>query len=295
MKKTRKTNLAKVLIFGIFLAAGFVSVKNTYEEKIKEWQATRTAQLKKPESPLNLAGLFWLDQGENTFGSGSENDIVFPKGSIPKAAGKFILKGETVSIEVKPDIKILSNGQLVKDGVIFDKEAKKLEYGNLRWLVLKSGDKIGVRLYDLENENRKKFTDVDRYKISPEWQVKAQYTAHATPTKIDITNIIGQTYPRLVSGSLKFTFKSKEYNFEALEGDELFIVFGDPTNGKGSYPSGRFLYAPKPSTNGEVILDFNKAINPNCAFTPYALCPLPPKSNRFAVAITAGEKKYEAK
>ena len=295
MKALIKTTLAIALISGSGFFAAFTSVKNTYEEKIKEWQANRTAQLKKAESPLNLAGLFWLAQGENTFGSGTENDIIFPNGSIPKEAGKFILKGETVSIEVKQDVKIISNGQRVKDGIIFDKESKKLEYGNLRWLVLKSGDKIGVRLYNLENENQKKFTDVERYKISPEWQVKAQYTAHATPTKIDITNIIGQTYPRLVSGSLKFTFKGKEYNFEALEGDELFIVFGDPTNGKGSYPSGRFLYAPKPVIDGEVILDFNKAINPNCAFTPYALCPLPPKSNRFAVAITAGEKKYEAK
>jgi len=295
MKALLRTSLAVALISGAGLIAGFRSVKDTYEETIKRWQNQRTAQLKKAESPLNLAGLFWLDQGENTFGSDPKNDVVFPKGGIPAEAGKFVLKGETVSIEVKHDVTILSDGQPIKDGVIFDKEAKKLEYGNLRWLVLKSGDKIGVRLYDLQNENQKKFTDVERYKISPEWQVKAQYTAHPTATKIDITNIIGQTYPRLVSGTLKFTFKGKEYNFEALEGDELFIVFGDPTNGKGSYPSGRFLYAPKPATNGEVILDFNKAINPNCAFTPYALCPLPPKSNRFAVAITAGEKKFEAK
>ena len=295
MKTILKINLAAVLISGACLTAGFISIKNTYEEKIKEWQATRTAQLKKEDSPLNLAGLFWLEQGANTFGSGSENDVVFPKGTLPENAGTFILKGEIVSIEVKDDVKILSAGQQVKNEVIFDQKAKKLEYGNLKWLILKSGDKIGVRLYNLENESQKKFRDVVRYPISEEWQVKAKFTPHPAATKIDITNIIGQTFPRLAAGTLKFNLKGKEYNFEALDGDELFIVFGDATNGKGSYPSGRFLFAPKPGADGEVILDFNKAINPNCAFTDYALCPLPPKPNRFAFAVAAGEKKFDRK
>jgi uncharacterized protein (DUF1684 family) len=295
MKKITYTALTVALIFIAGIVTSFTVNKNSYEETIRAWQLERTAQLKKAESPLNLAGLFWLNEGLNTFGSGADNDIIFPSTSFPKNAGAFVRKGDTVSIHVKEDVKIYSDGKLVTDGVIFDKVAKKLEHGRLRWLVLRSGDRLAVRLYDLDNENQKKFKDVDRYKISPEWRVKAQYTAHVNPKKIDITNIIGQTYPRLVSGTLQFTLKGKTYNFEALEGDELFIVFGDPTNGKGSYPSGRFLYAPKPAKDGEVILDFNKAINPNCAFTPYALCPLPPKTNHFSVAITAGEKKYEAK
>ena len=275
-----RTIMAGVAMSFVVVMAGFISDDQSYEKEIRDWQVQRTAQLKKSESPLNLAGLFWLDEGANTFGSGTTNKIVFPAGSIPAEAGSFILKNEKVSIEVKDGVQILSEGKPAKNGPIFENQAKKLEYGNLKWFVLKSGDKTGIRLYDSQHENQKKFQDVERYKISQEWRVKAKFTPHLAGTKIDITNIIGK-------------LKGKEYNFEALDGDELFIVFGDQSNGKGSYPAGRFLYAPKPGQDGEVILDFNKAINPNCAFTPYALCPLPPKSNRLSVAVTAGEKKYE--
>jgi uncharacterized protein (DUF1684 family) len=73
---------------------------------------------------------------------------------------------------------------------------------------------------------------------------------------------------------------------------DLFIIFGDETNKKHTYGAGRYLYAPLPDKDGNTYLDFNKAINPPCAFTPYATCPLPPKQNNLAVAITAGEKKY---
>lgn len=288
-----RTIMAGVAMSFVVVMAGFISDDQSYEKEIRDWQVQRTAQLKKSESPLNLAGLFWLDEGANTFGSGTTNKIVFPAGSIPAEAGSFILKNEKVSIEVKDGVQILSEGKPAKNGPIFENQAKKLEYGNLKWFVLKSGDKTGIRLYDSQHENQKKFQDVERYKISQEWRVKAKFTPHLAGTKIDITNIIGQTIPRLTAGTLKFKLKGKEYNFEALDGDELFIVFGDQSNGKGSYPAGRFLYAPKPGQDGEVILDFNKAINPNCAFTPYALCPLPPKSNRLSVAVTAGEKKYE--
>ena len=55
--------------------------------------------------------------------------------------------------------------------------------------------------------------------------------------------------------------------------------------------SGRFFYSPMPQ-NGTIVLDFNKAYNPPCAFTPFATCPLPPPQNRLAARIEAGEKKY---
>ena len=77
----------------------------------------------------------------------------------------------------------------------------------------------------------------------------------------------------------------------AAEGEELWFIFRDATSGKTTYPGGRFLYAAGPR-DGKVILDFNKAYNPPCAFTPYATCPLPPRENRLKVAIEAGELNY---
>ncbi len=78
------------------------------------------------------------------------------------------------------------------------------------------------------------------------------------------------------------------------EGDgRLFLVFGDQTNGKGTYGGGRFVYAdpPKPGER-TVTVDFNQAYNPPCVFTPYATCPLPPKGNKLPFPIEAGEKLW---
>jgi uncharacterized protein len=72
---------------------------------------------------------------------------------------------------------------------------------------------------------------------------------------------------------------------------QLFFIFRDLTAGKETYGAGRFLYSDLPK-DGQVVLDFNKAYNPPCAFTPYATCPLPPPENRLSIRIEAGEKKY---
>jgi uncharacterized protein (DUF1684 family) len=68
-------------------------------------------------------------------------------------------------------------------------------------------------------------------------------------------------------------------------------MFGDRTNGKGSYGGGRFLHTPLPS-QGTVRVDFNQAYNPPCAFNNFATCPLPPEQNKLALAVEAGEKAY---
>ncbi|WP_295231175.1 DUF1684 domain-containing protein, partial [Sediminibacterium sp.] len=93
---------------------------------------------------------------------------------------------------------------------------------------------------------------------------------------------------------LVFTLQGKTYTLDVLdEGEEeLFIVFADATNATETYPSGRFVYIPKPDAQGNTVIDFNKAYNPPCAFTPFATCPLPPPQNRLHLAITAGEKNY---
>ena len=99
--------------------------------------------------------------------------------------------------------------------------------------------------------------------------------------------------PRLKS--TVFQLHGKEYHLrpylEESDAKELFYVFRDLTSGKETYGAGRFFYSEFPR-DGHVVLDFNKAYNPPCAFTPYATRPLPPAENRLAVRIEAGEKKY---
>ena len=73
---------------------------------------------------------------------------------------------------------------------------------------------------------------------------------------------------------------------------EPHLLSLDRTNGRETFGGGRYLYVKPPGPDGLVVLDFNKAYNPPCAFTPYATCPLPPAQNRLPFRIEAGEKKY---
>jgi uncharacterized protein (DUF1684 family) len=93
-------------------------------------------------------------------------------------------------------------------------------------------------------------------------------------------------------GYVSFTIAGQEYHLEALlesaNAKELFFMFRDATSGKTTYGAGRYLYTELPK-DGRVIVDFNRAMNPPCAFTEFATCPLPPAANRLPIGVTAGE------
>jgi len=270
---------------------------NAYKAEIEQWHQKRIEDLKSNNGWLNLAGLFWLNDGINTFGSDESNDIVFPKDKIPAKAGLLLLQNNTVTMTSLPEVEIMLNDKPVKTGVIFYPDSTrqpKLAYGSLQWFIIKRDNKFGVRLRDLKSTTLDEFHGIARYEVDPEFRTEAILEMPSTPKKIDITNVLGQTTAQNSPGTLVFTIKGKEYRLDALEeGDELFIIFSDPTNEKETYPSGRYLYANKPGADGKTILDFNKAYNPPCAFTPFATCSLPPPQNMLSLSILAGEKNYK--
>lgn len=270
---------------------------NAYKTEIEQWHQKRIADLKSANGWLNLAGLFWLKEGVSTFGSDESNDIVFPKNKIPAKAGLFLLQNGVVTITSLPAVEIFSNEKPIKTGVIFHSDSTrqpKLAYGSLQWFIIKRDNQFGVRLRDMESTTVTEFQGIGRYEIDPEFRAEAILETSSAPKKIDITNVLGQTTAQDSPGTLVFTIKGKEYRLDALEeGEELFVIFGDPTNEKETYPSGRYVYAAKPGADGKTILDFNKACNPPCAFTPFATCPLPPSQNVLPIAITVGEKNFK--
>lgn len=271
---------------------------NAYYAEIEEWKSVRLESLRANDGWLNLAGLFWLKEGVSTFGSDDRNDIVFPKEKIPAQAGVFLLQKGVVTMTSLPDVTILADRLPLKSGVVFHPDSTrqpKLEYGSLQWFIIKRDDHYGVRLRDLKSTVLEEFHNIDRYKTDPDFRVEAMLEIPSSPKKIEITNILGQTAAQDSPGTLLFRLHGKEYRLDALvEDEDLFIIFGDPTNGHETYSSGRYLYADKPGKDGKTILDFNKALNPPCAFTPYATCPLPPPQNVLPLAITAGEKDYKS-
>lgn len=283
--------LFSLVLFGLFAFA--IKDDSAYVKEIKAWQKQRVENLKKETGWLNLAGLFWLEE-KNSFGSDRKNSIVFPKGSAN--LGELILKNDEVYVKTVTKNQVFLDGKAVENLRIFPYQKENvptiLSHGSLRWFVIKRGKKYAVRLRDLESPFLKNFEGIETFPINPKWKIKAKFVA-ATGKKIPILDVTGQTNLQESPGTLVFNIGREEYSLDALkEGDHLFILFGDKTNKKQAYGSGRFIDAEMPDSKGFTYLDFNKAYNPPCAFTPYATCPIPPKQNVLPFEILAGEKNY---
>ncbi len=268
-----------------------------YEKQIEAWHQKRIAALKADDGWLNLVGLYWLEPGENTFGADSSNDLVFPAKAAPHM-GKFILRDTTVTLMVRPGVKILHDGKPVKTLRLADDmsgDPTILAYGSLRWYIIRRSDRFGVRLRDLESPEIAAFKGIERFPVDPAWRIEARFVKVDPPKILRIPTVIGTVLQEPAPGALEFEIEGKTYRLYPSgesEEHELFIVFGDLTNGKETYGGGRFLYVPQPDASGKTIIDFNKAYNPPCSFTAYATCPLPPEENKLPIRVTAGEKAY---
>ncbi len=291
---------AAILMLAMLIAftAQAQTSASIYEKEIDTWHEKREANLKKENGWLTVSGLFWLEEGENTIGSNKENKIVFPAGKADADIGKIILNNDEVSMTINAGVMVKRNDTLFSKGVIFNKNTAEqsiiLAHKNLRWFIIKRGARIGVRLRDLESDARKNFTHIERFPVNEKWKIIATFVPPTDKKTIPIHDVIGNTTETEFGGTLQFELNGKSYSLDAtLEGaDDLFIVFGDYTNGIKTYGAGRFLYAKKPKEGNMVILDFNKSYNPPCAFTDFATCPLPPDQNKLPIEVTAGELKY---
>jgi len=267
-----------------------------YKDSIDSWHKKREEQLKAENGWLNLAGLYWLKEGENTFGSDSTNAVIFPKGKIVDKAGIFILSDSTVKIRVNDKVVIKANDNLITEATIFfpDKDTLiQLAHESLRWNIIKRGDKFGVRLRDLASPEISKFKGVDRFPVDLKWHIEAKFEAYNPAKKISITNVLGQKSIQESPGFLSFEFEGKKYQLDVIDSDKkFFIVFADETSARETYGAGRFLDIEKTVKDAILYIDFNKSYNPPCAFTPFATCPLPPKQNFLPISILAGEKTY---
>lgn len=302
-----KKRIAPVLYgfcgLGLLLGAGCrsgqkVEADPEYVAAIKAWQQQRVENLKKETGWLNLAGLYWLEQGVNRAGAGEDNELVFPAGKAPERLGRFVLKNGEVEFIAAPGAVVLHEGKPVQRiSLQSDKEGKPtvLGHGTLRWFIIDRSGRLGVRLRDLEAETLVNFKGLEYYPIDPAWRVEARFEPYDPPKKVAIPTVLGTVLQEPSPGALVFEIGGQTYRLDPtgeLSDDELFLIFADETNGAETYGAGRFLYVKTPGADGRTVIDFNKAYNPPCAFTPYATCPMPPEQNKLPIKVTAGEKAY---
>jgi uncharacterized protein (DUF1684 family) len=170
-----------------------------------------------------------------------------------------------------------------------DKPPAPFKVGTLILSVIKRGERYGLRVRDLNSRARVEFTGLKWFPPRKSYKVVAEFIPYPEPKEILIMNVLGDELKMKTPGLLSFKLKGRTFQLRpVIEDDKLFIMFRDRTAGKSTYGAGRFLYAAMPKDR-KVILDFNRAENPPCAFTSFATCPLPPRQNRLPIAITAGE------
>jgi uncharacterized protein len=267
-----------------------------YRKEIEAWRAERLAGLRNPEGWLTLVGLFWLDEGQNRFGTDPANRVVLPAGRGPAVAGTLERHGDAVTIKAAPGAGVQIDGAPVSERTLHfepKKEPVIVRLGSVSFFLIQRGDKLGVRMRDSQSPALAAFHGVDSFAVDPSWRVVARFEPYATPKQIPITNILGMTANQPSPGAVVFERDGHSYRLDALQASDgsLFLLFADRTSGRETYGAGRFLDTDAPR-DGKVVIDFNKAYNPPCAFTSFATCPLPPSQNHLAVAIDAGEKKY---
>ena len=266
----------------------------TYLADLATWKTERVAKLKAPTGFLNLIGLYLLHEDISTMGSARDSDFVLPNHAAPRL-GFFRKENETITMEVQQGVDVLHGDTPVKSIVMEDDHSEHpvvLTQGSLAWTVIRRDDTFFVRVRDFENPAIAAFKPIDYFAVNMDLRVAAVLDRFDEPRQLRVDTVItGLDYKPQSPGKLKFEIAGESFELEAYQsGERLFLIFGDATSGRETYPAGRFLYASMPDESGVTILDFNRAYNPPCAFNEYATCPIASPQNRLKTKITAGER-----
>jgi uncharacterized protein (DUF1684 family) len=306
---------ARVFAIGILcslLGLSTLSQDAAWQRDLLAWRAQHVADLLKPDGWLSLAGLEWLQPGDNPFGSAPDNKIRLPAGNPPAGnpahLGVLHLQGTIVTlsapsggfpagflIDGKP-----AQAQELRTDPDNDAHNPRLTIGTLNMYVIRRGARFALRIKDSKSPTLTGFHGLHWYDPNSQYRVTAKWLPYEPPKTVTLATLIGTTYDQPVPGAAEFTLSAKTYRLEPVledpAGPKLFFVLRDTTSATTTYAACRFLYTGLPSNGlgkpGELVLDFNHVENPPCAYTPFATCPLPPRGNRLPIPLPVGEKRY---
>lgn len=274
-----------------------------YVAEIEAWQQRRIAGIGSPDGWLTVVDLVWLEPGVNRVGGAPDSTVVLPGDDVPGLEAELDLHEDgSLVLRPGPESDLVIDGEPATERPLatdHDGEPTVVERGSVSFYPIKRGDQVAVRVKDRDSEARTNFKGLVYYPIDPTYRVTATFESYPEPRRVLVPSAQGPDQPMLIPGRVRFTLRGAECALEPLisspEDDELMFVFRDTTSGRSTYGAGRFLYASAPASGSDtVVLDFNRAYSPPCAFTAYATCPLPPPGNTLPIAVEAGEKDYGA-
>lgn len=282
-----------------FLLAGtLMAADPAYRAEIEKFRKDRAERLTADDGYLTITGLLWLKPGVNRVGSAASADVKLPQGA-PADAGVLTLNGESSTFEPAAGVTATLNGKSISGKVAIKSDASgspdTIGIGRFKLLFIFRDPRYAIRLKDNESDIRRNFAGCSWFPIKEEWRLTGKFMPQPGASKIRFETVAGTHDTVESAGFVTFKKDGQEYKLEAAKsGNRLWFVFRDGTSGKTTYGGARQLYADAPR-DGVVVLDFNKAINLPCAFSPYTTCPIPPPQNRLKVAIEAGELDYNPK
>jgi uncharacterized protein len=279
--------------------------QSPWQRDLLTWRAQRATSLQAPEGWLSLIALGWLKEGDNDFGSAQDTRIQIAA-KAPAHIAVVRLENGSLRLLPPPDgfpKNLLVDGQPAKEQALFADDAEKpskLTIETLTIIVIHRDDRFALRVKDLEAPTRVGFHGLRWYAPSDTYRVHARWIPYNPPKTLDIPTVLGTTTHMPAPGAAEFTLDGLVLRLEPVLEDpkstQLFFIMRDTTSKSTTYGAGRFLYTDLPdhgvSQAGELWLDFNRLVNPPCAFTAYATCPLPPPQNRLSIPILAGEQRY---
>lgn len=255
------------------------------QDSLADWRQRRQAELAGAESWLGLVGLFWLEDEVSRVGSGDDCVVRLPAG--PSHLGDLLLRDGGIVWRPLggPERRLATD----RDG-----EPDVVDHQLLSFFVVERDGKLAVRVRDRGWAQQRPFHGVEYFPEDPAWIVEADWLPLAAPLTIEVPNVSGDLKPVTVGFQAAFEIAGQRLTLLPMSVgvQEVFFVFRDRSSGRDSYGAGRFLKA-NPAVDGKIRLDFNRAFNPPCAFTPFATCPLPPPENWLPLAVTAGEKRWQ--
>jgi uncharacterized protein (DUF1684 family) len=273
----------------------------SHQEEIERWRAWRVGRLTGPDGWLAVVGLAWLEEGSNPIGASHSNRVVLPTPDAPSHMGSIDVTGGNATIRLRSGSGAVHGGQPVTTLALRDDDGHKptvIELGSLRFHLIRREGRLAVRMRDAESPARRKFSRIDYFPVDDRWRLAARFEAFDPPRRTLLPTVTGGEEAYEIPGAVAFEVDGRRSLLEAYSeaGEtDLFIIFGDRTNGVETFGGGRYMYAAPPDDDGAVVLDFNKAYNPPCVFTPHATCALPRERNRLEIRVEAGEKRYGEK